>query len=172
MYLMRLVLKTMNKKQTEYYFSAKILFVMTIFFASIPSGILYLFLLLYKENLFASVFLALPMVPILLGLPIYVRYMYCAITKRPALVLNSESLINNANGKVYSWSQIKLISYEPNTGKAPGHHISITLRDPESKFRIQQNVIRGKSLTLLRDLQKYHRAYHREEYERKTKETR
>lgn len=157
----------MKKPHIEYYFSAKTLFLGTIFFAGSSFGLLYLFFKIYKENLLFAVVLSLPLIVLLIGLPDYIRFMYCAITKRPALVLNKESLINNANGKVYSWSQIKSISYEPHTGfrALPGGYILVTLKDSESKFTIPQNSIKCKTMKLLQDLQKYHKAYFRQEYE-------
>ena len=130
--------------------------------ATFSLGPTYLFIKFYKGNLLISTAFLLPLVVILIALPDYLRFMYCAIRKRPALVLNDESLINNTNGKVYSWQDIKSISYEQHKGpKAPpGGYISVTLRDTKGKFRIPQNSIKCKTTKLLQDLQKYHRAYH------------
>lgn len=135
------------------------------FFSIGPS---YLFIKFYKENLLVAIVLTLPLVVLLIGLPDYIRFMYCAIRKRPTLVLNNESLINNANGKVYSWNEIKSISYEPHKGfrAPPGGYISVILSNAESKFRIPQNSIKCKTTKLLQDLQKYHRAYHRQKFDK------
>jgi hypothetical protein len=121
---------------------------------------------MYQENLFAAITLALPLAVLLIALPDYIRFMYCAIMRKPALVLKKDLLINNANGKVYSWSQIKSISYKQHTGfrAPPGGYISVALRDTESTFRIPQNSIKCKTLKLLHDLQKYHRAHLRQEF--------
>lgn len=128
----------------------------------------YLFIKFYNENLPVAIALSLPLIVILIGLPDYLRFMYCAIRNRPALILNDESLINNADGKVYSWNEIKSISYEPYTGfRAPsGGYISVTLRDSERKFRIPQNSIKCKKTKLLQDLQKYHWANHRQKIDK------
>lgn len=127
-------------------------------------GPLYLFIKFYEDNLVVAIAFSLPLLVLLIGLPDYLRFMYCAIRKRPALILNGDSLINNADGKVYSWNEIKSISYEPHTGfrAPPGGYISVALRDSESKFRIPQNSIKCKTTKLLQDLQKYHKAYHRQ----------
>jgi hypothetical protein len=158
----------MKRNQTEYYFSTTALFFITIFLVSFSSVFIYLFLIFYKDSLFVAFGFSLPLLVVLIGLPDYIRFMYCAITKRPALILSRETLTNNANGKVYSWSQIKSISYNQHTGiKAPpGGYISVDLKDSQDTFRIPQNSIKCKTKNLLRDLQKYHRAHFRHEYER------
>lgn len=154
----------MRKAETEYYFSTIVLFLGTIFMAIFLIGPSYLFIKFYKDDLFVAIVLGLPLVVLLIGLPDYLRFMYCAIRKRPALILNNESLINNADGRVYSWDEIKSISYEPHTGyrAPPGGYISVTLKDSERKFRIPQTSIKCKTTQLFQDLQKYHRAYHRQ----------
>ncbi len=137
---------------------------MTIFLIG-PS---YLFIKFYKDNLLAAIALSLPLIVILIGLPNYLRFMYCAIRRKPALILNELSLINNANGKVYNWNEIKSITYKLHTGfrAPPGGYISITLRDSETKFQIPQNSIKCTTTKLLQDLQKYHRAYHRQKFDK------
>ena len=127
----------------------------------------YLFLKFYKDNLLVAIIFFLPLGVILIGLPDYIRFMYCVIKRKPALILNNETLINNTDGKVYSWNDIKSISYQRHTGfrKPPGGYISITLRDSETKIRIPQNSIKCKTTKLLQDLQKYHKAYHRQKYD-------
>lgn len=159
----------MKGNQTEYYFSTIALFLVTVFFVGSSSGLIYLFLVLYEENLLVAIILSLPLLVFLIGLPDYIRFMYCAVANKPALVLNTESLINNANGKVYRWSQIKSISYEPHTGyrAPPGGYISVELPDSESTFRIPQNLIKGKTKNILQDLRKYHKAHYRQKIERK-----
>lgn len=158
----------MRKSQTEYYFSPIVLFFVTIFMAIFSIGPFYLFLKFYKENLASAIALVLPLIIFLIGLPGYLRFIYCAIINRPALILNSDSLINNADGKVYSWDEIKSISYEQHRGyrAPPGGYISVTLRESDNKIRIPQNSIKCKTTKLLQDLQKYHRAYHRQKFEK------
>ena len=87
--------------------------------------------------------------------------MYCAITKKPALVLSKELLTNNANGKAYSWSRVISISYNQETGirMIRSGCITIALRDPEGKICIPQNSIKCETHKLLHDLRKYHKAY-------------
>lgn len=128
----------------------------------------YLFFKFYKDNLFVAIALSLPLIVLFIGLPNYLRFMYCAIRRIPALILNDESLINNADGRVYTWNKIKSISYLPHTGfrAPPGGYISVTLTDSESKFRIPLNSIKCKTTKLLQDLQKYHRAYHRQKFDK------
>jgi len=163
----------MIKTQTEYYFSTIVLFFGTIFMTIFSIGPSYLFIKFYKDNLLVAIALSLPLVVLLIGLPDYLRFMYCAIRKKPALVLNGESLINNADGRVYSWNEIKSISYVPHSGfrAPPGGYISVTLRDSEAKFRIPQNSIKCKTTKLLQDLQKYHRAYHRQKFDKSNSST-
>ena len=158
----------MRTTQTEYYFSTIALFLGTIFIAIFTIGPSYLFIKFYNDNLPVAIALSLPLVVLLIGFPDYLRFMYCAIRKRPALILNDESLINNADGKVYSWDEIKSISYEPHTGfrATPGGYISVKLRDSERKFRIPQNSIKCKTTKLLEDIQKYHRTYHRQKFDK------
>ncbi|MBL7890676.1 MAG: hypothetical protein JNL24_14080 [Bacteroidia bacterium] len=158
----------MNHKQTEYYFSPIVLFFATIFVIIFTVGPSYLFFAFYKENLLVAIAFSLPLIVLLIGLPDYLRFMYCAIIKKPALVLNNESLINNADGNVYCWNDIKSISYEPHTGfrAPPGGYISVTLRDTQSKIRIPQNSIKCKTTKLLHDLQKFHQAYHKQKFDK------
>jgi hypothetical protein len=160
----------MKDNQNEYYFSVKTLFFATILFVSAFFGFTYLFISLYKEDLFIAVILSLPLFVFVIGLPDYLRFMYCAIIGKPALVLKTESLINNANGKVYNWSDIKSISYEQHTGfKAPpGGYILVKLKDLQS-FRIPQNSIKCKTIGLLQDLQRYHKTSVRQGFDRKSK---
>lgn len=133
----------------------------------------YLFIKFYKDNLLVAIIFSLPLVVILIGLPDYLRFMSCAIRRKPALILNDESLINNADGKVYSWNEIKSISYKQHTGFSapPGGYISVALSDSETKFRIPQNSIKCKTTKLLKDLQKYHRAYHRRKFDKQNGST-
>jgi hypothetical protein len=127
-------------------------------------GPAYLFVKFYKDNLTIAIIFLSPLIVLLIGLPDYLRFMYCAVRKKPALILSGEALINNADGKTYSWEQIKSISYDQRTGfrATPGGYISVTLRSSERKFRIPQNSIKCKTTKLLQDLQKYHQAYHRQ----------
>ena len=153
----------MRKAETEYYFSTIALFFWTIFIAIFLIGPSYLFIKFYNANLLVAIAFLLPLVFLLIGLPNYMGFMYCAFRKRPALILNEECLINNANRKVYRWSEIKSISYQPHTGfKAPpGGYISVTLKDSKRSFRISPNLIKCKTEKLLQDIQKYHKGYHR-----------
>ena len=136
-----------------------------IFFSIGPS---FLFIKFYKVNLLLAIASLLPLVVVFLGLPAYLRFMSCAIKSKPAIILNDESLINNANGNVYGWNEIKAISYELHSGfGAPtGGYISVTLRNNEKKFQIPQNSIKCKKIKLLQDLQKYHRAYHKQKFDK------
>ena len=152
----------MRTTKTEYYFSTIVMCwgtLLMVIFSVVPS---YLFFKFYKDNSLIAIAFAFPLIIVFLGLRDYLRFMYCLITKKPALVLNKTSLINNANGNVYNWNKIKSISYEPHTGpKAlPGGYISVILKNPEDKFRIPQNSIKCKTKLLLQDLQQYHRVYH------------
>lgn len=151
----------MGIAKTEYYFSTVVLFLGTVFILGVSSGLLFIFLKTYKETLLSATILLLPLIVIFFALPTYLRFMYFAIRRQPALILNKESLINNANGKVYKWSKIESISWEPHTGfKAPpGGYILVKLRDSESTFKIPQNSIKCKTEQLLQDLIRYHKAY-------------
>ena len=153
----------MINSQIEYYFSTIVLFLGTIFMSIFLIAPSYLFIKFYTENLPVAIILAVPLIVPLIGLPDYLRFLFCAVRKKPALVLNNESLINNIKGKVYSWNDIKSISFKQHQGfhSPPGGYILVTLRNPESKFRIPQNSIKCKTTKLLQDLQKYHRYYHR-----------
>lgn len=150
----------MKNNQHEYYFSGKTLLVITIIFVCAFFGFTYLFICFFKDDFFVAVVLSMPLFVFVIGLPDYLRFMYCAITGKPALVLTTESLVNNANGKVYNWSDIKSISYEQHTGfKAPpGGYILVKLKDLQN-FRIPQNSIKCKTIDLLQDLQRYHKTY-------------
>jgi hypothetical protein len=158
----------MKSTQTEYYFSTVALIFGTIFMTIFSIGPSFLFIKFYKDNLLLAIVSLLPLVVVLIGLPAYLRFMYCAIKSKPALILNDESLINNANGNVYGWNEIKSISYEMHTGfrAPPGGYITVTLKNNENKFQIPQNSIKCKKIKLLQDLQKYHRDYYRQKFDK------
>lgn len=95
------------------------------------------------------------------ALPDYIRFLFCAITGQPAVILSPDALVNNMSGRTYKWSEIKEIKYKPLTGmKAPpGGYTAITLRNANKEIRIGHNSIRCKTTEFLQTLIRYHQQY-------------
>lgn len=74
----------MKSTQTEYYFSTVALIFGTIFMTIFSIGPSFLFIKFYKDNLLLAIVSLLPLVVVLIGLPAYLRFMYCAINRVPS----------------------------------------------------------------------------------------
>ena len=114
-------------------------------------------IMLYHERLLWSILFAIPLLVVLIALPDYLRFMYCAIIRKPALELTNEFLINNAKGQIYKWTEIKEISYKEFKGfrAPPGGYIEISFRNSEKKISLPNNSIKCKTKELLMDLNEY-----------------
>jgi len=130
---------------------------MTAFIAGITTMVLSVSIKLYNERLLWSIIFATPLLVILIALPDYLRFMYCAIIRKPALELTNELLINNAKGQIYKWTEIKEITYKEFKGfrAPPGGYIEISFRDSMKKVRLPNNSIKCKTKELLKDLKEY-----------------
>ena len=109
----------------KYYFSIPMLTFATLFIATIVAFVISLFLMFYKDGLTYAIISLAPLVVIIIGLPDYLRFMYCALTKKSALELTKNFLINNSKGDTYKWVDIKDIVYKRFTGpkSPPGGYI-------------------------------------------------
>jgi hypothetical protein len=143
--------------ETKYYFSIKSLTFATIFIAGITTLVLSVSIKLYQESVLWSILFATPLLIVLIAFPDYLRFMYCAIIRKPALELTTEFLINNAKGQTYKWTEIKEISYRQFKGfrSPPGGYIEISFKDSEKKIRLPNNSIKCKTKDLLLDLKEY-----------------
>lgn len=111
----------------------------------------------YKDSLIYATLSLLPILVIIIGLPDYFRFLYCAVTKKPALELTKDLLIDNSTGNAYKWADIKNIVCKNFTGfrAPPGGYIEVTFLNSERKVTLPNNVIRGKTQEILEDLQNY-----------------
>jgi hypothetical protein len=150
----------MKYNETKYYFSFLSLTFATIVLSGMTLLALSASMMLYQESLLFSILFALPLVIILVALPDYLRFMYCLLTGKPALVLTDEFLINNAKGQTYKWSEIEEISYKKFKGyrPPPGGYIEITFKGSEKKISLPNNAIKCKTKELLMDLKEYLRS--------------
>ena len=143
--------------KTEYYFSKIKLTFLAIFIGLCIFGFLYF--LFYVDKIFALIFV-IPLLIILSVLPKSVRYIYFAIKNTPALILNKDSFINNANGKEYKWTDIKEITYKfyaYSKGQSQ-NYIELELKDTEKVVRISYP-IKCKDEELLNEMRAYHKQY-------------
>jgi hypothetical protein len=143
--------------EIKYYFSSKTLFFMSVFIIGSITLMSFVFFKIYEDDLFWAIVFASPLLVILISLPDYLRFMYYAITGQPALILTKDSLINNANGQEYKWTDIKEISYKKFSGyeAPPGGYIEIILCGSEKKISLPNISIKCKTKELLKDLQNY-----------------
>ena len=102
--------------ETKYYFSIKSMIFATLFIGGITTLVLSVSIKLIQESLIWSIAFATPLIVIIIALPDYLRFLYCAIIDRPALELTKELLINNTKGQIYKWIEIKEIVYKDFTG--------------------------------------------------------
>jgi hypothetical protein len=147
-------------RKYEYYFSAKALTLATIFLLGFTLFFSVLFIKTYKDDLLIAIIFSLPLIVILpIALPDYVRFMFCAVTNRPAVILSPDGLINNINGRTYKWSEIKEIKYVPFSGMnaPPGGYTSLTLMAADKEIRLGHNSIKCKTTEFLQTLIKYHK---------------
>ena len=147
----------MTTPDIKYYFSTKALTFTTLFIVGITTLVLLVFFKLYKVNLIWAIVFLSPLIVILIMLPDYFRFLYCAVIRRPALELTKDFLINNAKGDAYKWTDIKEIVYKRFTGfkHPPGGYIEVAFIDSEEKISIPNNSIKCKTKDLLEDLQAY-----------------
>jgi len=143
--------------ETKYYFSIKSMIFATLFIGGITTLVLSVSIKLIQESLIWSIAFATPLIVIIIALPDYLRFLYCAIIDRPALELTKELLINNTKGQIYKWIEIKEIVYKDFTGfrAPPGGYIEIVFLNSEKKVRLPNNSIKCKTKDLLKDLQEY-----------------
>lgn len=120
---------------TKYYFSTKALIFATLFIGIIATFCLSLFFMIYKDSLTYGILFLSPLFLIIIALPDYLRQLYCVITKKPALELTKDLLIDNSKGHIYKWTEIQGAFYKPYTGyKAlPSGYIEITFVGSDKK---------------------------------------
>ena len=89
----------------------------------------------YNDSLIYATLSLIPLVVIIIGLPDYFRFLYCAVTKKPALELTKDLLIDNSKGNTYKWTDIKNIVYKRFTGfrPPPGGYIEVTFLNSEKE---------------------------------------
>jgi len=92
-------------------------------------------------------------------LPEYMRTFYFLVTRKPALWLTKEKLIDNFKHKEYKWSEIKDIRLEGNGPRTPGFSIVLYLKNTEKKIQIPDIKLKGKKFDILGDLVKFHNRY-------------
>lgn len=155
---------TMKKITIEYYFSrtafalGTILILALAFIMSYLSYTTYLEPSSYNDNKFLAALFLLVLIFILVATA---RRSYTIATSlianRPALVLTSESLTDNLNRKTFKWSDISEITEKFHySGKTSGRFITISLKNSDKKFRLQDGGIKCKRQELLKTLIEYH----------------
>jgi hypothetical protein len=152
-----MVTSNMITSNIKYYFSIKALTFATLFIGAIITFTLSLFFMFYKESLIYATLSLIPLIVVMIGLPNYFMFLYCAVKKKPALELTKDLLIDNSKGKTYKWTDIKNIVYKRFTGfrTPPGGYIEVTFYNSENKVTLPNNVIKGKTEEVLGDLQNY-----------------
>jgi len=145
----------------EYYFSKKSLTFATLLLLAFTSIFTTLMVTSYHDNIGLTIFFGSALIFFLIiSLPRYIKFLYSAITNRPAVILNSDALIDNINKRTFKWTEIKEITYRRNKGKnAFGGHSSIILNDSDTVIQIPHNAIKCKTTEFLNDLIKYHKKY-------------
>ena len=113
------------------------------------------------DSIGLTIFFAIVLIFILvISLPRYINFLYSAITNRPAVIINSDELIDNINKRTFKWTEIKEITYRRNKGKnAFGGHSAIILNDNDTVIQIPHNAIKCTTTEFLNDLIKYHKKY-------------
>lgn len=153
----------MTEERTyHYYFSTKALLLGTIVILGLTSVFSYLFIKTYQDDLLVGIIFLVPLVVILpVAMPDYIRFLFCAITSRPAVILSPDALVNNINGRTYKWNEIKEIKYKPFTGmNAPlGGYTTITLWNANKEVQIGHSSIRCRTTEFLQTLIRYHKQY-------------
>lgn len=150
----------MTTSDIKYYFSKKSLVFATIVLVTFASVLLYLSIKAYKANLLIATTFFLPLLIFLpFSLPRYVRFLYGALTNKPAVILTKELLIDNIHKQRYKWSDIKKVKYQPNKGKALGGYTSIILYKTDREIELPHNAIKCKTKDFLADLINYHKKY-------------
>ena len=92
------VISNMITVDIKYYFSIKTLTFATLFIGAIITFAIPLFVIFYKDSFIYATFSLLPLIVVIIGLPDYFRFLYCTVTKKPALELTKDSLIDNSKG--------------------------------------------------------------------------
>src|SRR6478735_7206774 len=146
----------MSSTDIKYYFSKKTLFFSTLFIVVSVTVLGYLTLKIYPENHLFALAPALPLFLFLFILPQQIREIYYYVVSKPALILTKDCLIDNANGHIYNWADIKKITYRRNKGKAPGGHTAIFLKSEEQAIEIPHIRIKCKTTPFIRSLIDYH----------------
>ena len=125
----------MITRDIKYYFSIPMLTFASLFIGAIITFVLSLFLMFYKDSLIYATLSLILLVVIVIGLPDYFRFLYCAVTKKPALELTKDLLIDNSKGNTYKWTDIKNIVYKRFTGfrPPPGGYIEVTFLNSEKE---------------------------------------
>ena len=144
----------------QYFFSAKSLTFVTIFLVIFTLVFSFFFIKTYKDDKLVGIIFLVPLIVILpFALPDYIRFIFYALTSRPAVIVTPYELVDNINGQTYKWSEIKEIRYKPFTGmKAPpGGYTSVTLWKTDKEVRISHNSIKCKTKEFLQTLLKYHK---------------
>ena len=84
--------------------------------------------------------------------------LYFLVTKKPALILTREKLIDNFKREEYKWSDITEIGYKLNEGRAPGSYTAVCLEDLRI-IKIPDIRLACKKEDLMRTLNRFHNSY-------------
>ena len=150
---------TKMTNQVVYYFSRRTYFIMSLFILSLSIGLVYFAVEFYSDAWQYWLLIAGPSLVIIITIPEYVRTGYFLISKKPALELTTEQLIDHFKRKRYKWSDISAIELRMNKGKALGEHIEIKLTTSEGALAIAPVRLQGKKYDILDELSRFHEKY-------------
>jgi len=140
-----------------YYFSKWTFLFTTLFILTFSTWIIYFSLQFYPSAY--SILSGSPLLLFMIILPEYMRTFYFLVTRKPALWLTKEKLIDNFKHKEYKWSEIKDIRLEGNGPRTPGFSIVLYLKNTEKKIQIPDIKLKGKKFDILGDLVRFHNRY-------------
>ena len=142
-----------------YYFSKWTFFFTSLFIVYFSIVISYFSLLFYPDAWQYSLLFAIPLLLFIFIIPEYLKTLYYLITKRPALILTKDELVDKFKEKQYKWTEINRIDLKLNEGRAPGGHITVYLKNSEDIIRISDIKLKGKKFDILDDLKCFHEKY-------------
>jgi hypothetical protein len=123
------------------------------------AGLIYVSLQFYPDAWQYSLLLSSPLLMFVYILPEHIRTFYFLITRKPALILTKNELIDNFKGKQYKWSEVKSIGLRFNEGRVPGTRIVLHFNSSEDVVKIADVQLQGKNFDILEDLISFHNRY-------------
>jgi hypothetical protein len=110
-----------------------------------------------KESFLYALLFTIPLLVVLFGLPLIIRFWICVFKGKSALELTNEFLILNYKSKSYNWSDIKSFTFKLSRAyrSSPKGVIEISFNSNSERERIQLIQIDCESHELLSSLNYY-----------------